>query len=434
MVLAVIAVFGFLYFQGGGTTPGGENAGTNFLSRFNPFASNNTPTSPAETPPIDINGDGIITNEEMAVVKLKKVSSMPIAGFTIFAKERLKEEILVTPTETTTPPQTPIKKVATKPVPPKTEFALALRYVERATGNIYQTFADKIEERRFSGTIIPKVYDAYFGNSASSVVMRHLKGDDRTIETFMGTLPKEKLGEDLDTNEIKGSFLVDNIKDISVSPDASKIFYLFNAGESALGTTLNLSDSKKTQIFDSAFTEWNSFWPSSKIVTLTTKPSGGVPGYMYTVDVDKKNLTKVLGGVNGLTTLMSPDGKLILYSNNNLSLYLYHTDTKTFELLGVKTLPEKCTWDKTSEFIYCAVPSFIENTTYPDSWYRGEVSFSDQIWRISIKDRNATMIADPFLFAGGEDIDGIKLSVDSTENYLFFVNKKDSYLWELELK
>ena len=35
---------------------------------------------------------------------------------------------------------------------------------------------------------------------------------------------------------------------------------------------------------------------------------------------------------------------------------------------------------------------------------------------------------------GTEDIDAIKLTIDEGENYLFFVNKKDSYLWELDLK
>ena len=33
-----------------------------------------------------------------------------------------------------------------------------------------------------------------------------------------------------------------------------------------------------------------------------------------------------------------------------------------------------------------------------------------------------------------EKLDGIKLALDAGENYLFFVNKKDSFLWELNLK
>jgi hypothetical protein len=43
------------------------------------------------------------------------------------------------------------------------------------------------------------------------------------------------------------------------------------------------------------------------------------------------------------------------------------------------------------------------------------------------------MLADPAAISG-EEIDGIKLALDADENYLFFVNKKDSFLWEYSLK
>ncbi|MDE2399492.1 MAG: hypothetical protein KGL67_00545 [Patescibacteria group bacterium] len=455
LALIIIGLFGFLYLRSGTTPVEVVSNGTNFLSMFNPFRSN--PSTPGTTPPeTNTPGEDQGTQSgEVVAENLKKVSTMPIAGFTIFSKERLKEVPVVVPppsttdstttpatttTPTTTTPATPpsaapVKKApVVKPVPPKTEFAEAVRYVERATGNIYQTFVDKIEEKKFSQTVIPKIYDAYFGNQGMSVVMRHLKLGDATIETFYGLLPKEKFGEDLTNNEIKGSFLPDNVKDISLSPDASKIFYLLNVGNSAVGTILNLADGKKTQIFNSVFSEWNSNWGSANTITLTTKPSGAVPGYMYAINVGTKNFSNVLGNVNGLTTLMSPSGKLVLVGNGSLSLYIYHTDTKAFDQLGVNTLPEKCTWNKMSDAVYCAVPTFITGATYPDDWYRGEISFSDQIWKINIKDGNTKMIADPLAITNPEDIDGIKLAVDNNENYLFFVNKKDSFLWELSLK
>ncbi len=441
LVIAVIAVYGFLYFKNNNT--GGEDTGTgiNFLSQFNPFNSK-PPTKPNTPGGTDIPNTEPGTNNtetENSIAKLKKVSSISVAGFGLFMKERLKEVPVPIPPATTVDgtPATPPAKTNTKPTPPPTELALAIRYVDRATGNIFQTFADKIEERKFSQTVIPKVYDAYFGKNAESVVMRHLKTNERTIETFLGTLPKEKLGEDIESNEIKGTFLNDNIKDISISPDATKMFYLFNSvaasGESAIGTILNFADSKKIQIFSSPFTEWLSLWATPKTITLTTKPAGVVAGYMYTIDVDKKNLVKMLGGINGLTTSTSPNGKLVLYANNNLSLSLYHTDTKISEAVEINTLPEKCVWNKTSEFVYCAVPQDPTAGSYPDDWYKGEVTFSDQIWRINVQDGTANILAD-LSAAAGEDIDGIKLAVDSGENYLFFVNKKDSILWELALR
>ena len=226
----------------------------------------------------------------------------------------------------------------------------------------------------------------------------------------------------------------EDITDASLSLDEGSIFYLFNSGDRVIGTTFSFLNNKKVQIFDSLFTEWLSLWPNNKMITFTTKPSSDVPGYMYAMDPAIKTLNKIIDRINGLTTLTGPSGKLVLYGNNNLDLNLYHPDTKAADLLGVKTLPEKCVWNKTSTVVYCAVPKLIEAGQYPDIWYQGEISFSDQIWKIDIKTGNATMLADPAIITGEGEIDGIKLAVDVGENYLFFINKKDSFLWKLTLK
>ncbi len=438
LVIVIIAVLGFLYLRKDTTTPTDPGIGTNFFSQFNPFGTK--PTPPVTKPPVDVSGYQPPTAPEQT--KLMKVSSMPVAGFTVFTKERLKD-VPVAPllVEEGVPggetPTTPTAKKSTKvtPTAPLTEFVLALRYVARSNGNIYQTFVDKIQERKFSKTVIPKVYDAYFGNRGNSVVMRYLKSNDETIETFVGALPKELLGGDTTiNNEVKGSFLPNNVKDASVSPDGSKIFYLFEDENGVVGTILNFTDNKKTQIFDSPFTEWLSVWPNSSLINLTTKPSANIPGYVYTMNSSGSNLSKILGDINGLTTLGGPNSKSILYGDDKLSLNIYNIDKRSSEKLGLKTLPEKCVWNKTGDFIYCAVPITVEGNLYPDAWYQGVTTFDDQFWKIDVKTGNTTTILDPVDEKGGTAIDGTKLTLDENENYLFFVNKKDSFLWKLDLK
>lgn len=449
IILVIIAIgsFAFFYFYKP-TNPVITDTGsiTNFISEFNPFGKSKTiNTTTKEENTTDVSGYVPTTISDVPKGVLTKVSSFPVAGFGLFMKERFKdvpviekpvEPVVVEPAipEVKTTTKT-TKKAVTKPTAPPTEFIGAIRYVNKATGNIYQTFTDKIEERRFTTTTIPRVYEAYFGNKGESVVMRYLKVDNQTIETFIGSLPKELLGADTtSSNEVKGSFLPENISDVSVAPDTSKLFYLFNTNESVAGIITNMLDNAKSQIFDSQFTEWLSFWPNTKMITLTTKPSSNVPGYMYAVDPAKKDFTKLLGGINGLTTLTSPDGKSVLYSNNNLILNVYSIATREYNIMGVKTLSEKCIWTKNSEVVYCAIPKFVEPSSYPDAWYQGEVSFSDQIWKIEIKSGNMKMLIDPATVEGGEDIDGTKLALDENENSLFFINKKDSYLWYLDLK
>jgi len=443
--IALVILFGFFYFNRGAGVPGEDDGGNNFFSNLNPFRRDTTPkppvvNSPSDTGNVDLDG-------ELLSIKLKKVSSMPITGYAPFQKERYKElPPVVTPPpvdEATTPPTTTPPKVVPKPTPPPTEFVTALRYADRATGNIFQTFADKIDERKFSTTLIPAVYETFFGNNGESVLMRYLKSNDITIETFAGLLPKEMLGGDTTSeSKVVGSFLPQGVTDISISPDTTKAYYLFNTRvedtDIATGVILDILKNTKTQVFDSPFTEWLSQWPNARMITLTTKPSYATPGYMYAIDpgntTSTRGLTKILGDINGLTTLTAPNGKLILYGDSSLSLAIYSTTTNTASAVGVDTIPEKCVWNATSEFIYCAVPTTLPGAQYPDSWYKGEVTFSDQIWKIDAINGGTTLLIDPLQVPGGEDIDGIKLALDENEQYLFFVNKKDSFLWELELK
>jgi len=509
--IATIVVAIFLYIQKPATEQPASNEGTNFVSDFSPFGTRPTPSNTESTNNSDNKGNLPATPSETPQLQLEKVSSMSIAGFTAFQKERLKD--LPTPVasqEDLGVPYNfgsatlkmgssgdPVKEIqrflnttlnlnvelngifdagifdlvkrwqndhgltadgiignktkgvmyssvgqevtGSTPTPPPTEFSTALRYVDQETGNIYQTFTDKIEERKFSDTIIPKVYDAYFGNDGDSVVMRYLKTGDRVIETFVGTLPKEVLGADTaGSNEITGTFLPNNVRDISISPDGSKMFYMFENTGNMIGTILNFKNNKKTQVFESAFTEWLSLWPNNNMITMSTKPSNNIPGYMYAINPAKKDLNSVMQDINGLTTLTSPDGKTVLYGENDLqgklSLGIYHTDTGGIEPLGLETLPEKCAWGKGSNFIYCAVPRSSDARLYPDTWYQGEVSFNDRFWKIDAKTGNTTLLLDPVGVTGGEEVDGIKLALDENEDYLFFVNRKDNFLWEIKLK
>ena len=150
IILAIIAVvaFGFFYFnQPTNTATEGGNSGTNFIANFLPFGKSKT-TAPTDTAiPTDISGYEPPTEEEQSDIKLKKVSSSPVAGFGVYMKERFKE--IPNPSQTL-----PLSgeegsggQSATSVAPP-TEFAPALRYVDRITGNIYQTFADIVDERK----------------------------------------------------------------------------------------------------------------------------------------------------------------------------------------------------------------------------------------------------------------------------------------------
>ncbi len=413
VVLVVIAagVWGFLISRR--PVPGeSPSSGATFVSTFWPFGNTNK-NAPSETSaPLQESAPGLQeTNqgEQAPAVNLRKVSSMPIAGYGVFMKERYGAS--------------------------GAQKAPYARYADKSTGNIYQTFADKIEERKFSASEVPGLYETVFGGNGENVIMRYLKNDDRTIETYDGSVPKEILGSDTSAanNQLTGTFLPENISALSLSPDFSKIFYIAPSGEGVAGITADISGRGKSQVFYSPFSEWISQWPNSRMISLTTKASGQAPGYMYSVDPTNKSFIKILGSIAGLTTLTSPSGRKVLYADGNMSLRVYDRNTGQSVAMGVNTLPEKCVWGSGSDVIYCAAPKSPPSALYPDAWYQGTVSFSDSIWKLDPSSGNSSFLADPSGVNGIGNIDAVELKIDPSGNYLFFMDKTSSYLYELVL-
>lgn len=399
-----------------------ENDKPGFLANFLPFGKNKNNENNTQ------NTNEIIQEEfiDLDKVQLAKISSLPISGYGIFLKERFSFVPTVVPGENTSTGEV-------IPVAPPTELVSVLRYAAKSTGNIYQTFIDETEERKVTESIIPKLVETYFGDGGESVIMRYIKNDGQTIMTFAGKIPGDILGGDSSENTVAGSFLPENIIDMAVSPLSDKIFYLSKIGNNVLGTTSSPLGIQKIQIFDSAYTEWLTGWPNENVITLTTKASSFSPGFMYTLNPNSTEFKKILGNINGLTTLTSPNGNLVLYGNNKMDMFVYNQNTNRVTKLKTKTLPEKCVWANDSLKIYCFVPQEIITASYPDSWYQGEISFSDTIWGIDTQTGDELSIVIPENIGVLEEFDGIKPTLDQENNNLFFINKKDSYLWRLKL-
>ncbi|MEQ1561664.1 MAG: hypothetical protein ABL899_03015, partial [Nitrospira sp.] len=146
---------------------------------------------------------------------------------------------------------------------------------------------------------------------------------------------------------------------------------------------------------------------------------------------------RILPGIFGLNTLVSPKGDRVLYSEtygDGLSIKTFvRKDRKTIDIPTV-TLPEKCVWSRNEPtYVFCAVPQTIQGKEYPDTWYMGLTSFNDQIWKIDTDSGGATLIAIP-RETTPEEIDATNLSLSKNENILLFINKKDGALWSLNLE
>lgn len=332
---------------------------------------------------------------------------------------------------------TPVKK------PDNIEIVEMARFVDVASGYIYDQALRKIEQPiTRTETTVPRVKEAFFDNTGTKAVMRYLA--DEVIQTYLVKLDFPEVDPNLTKEErdavskvakVTGEFMPENIKVFDASNDKKSFFYLNPISGGVAGITQNFATKAKKQVFDSPLTEWIADYASDAKIGLTTKASGVVPGYSYVIDTKTSSLSKSIGGKNGLTTLLSPDGKKLLYSESgegSIGAFMLELATGKITAVSPSTLPEKCVWTKDSTKLYCAAPVKSVSMLYPDDWYKGKRSFDDALWVIDASDYSGNIIYDIFS-KKSEKIDATNLSLNAEEDYLGFINKKDGILWGFDL-
>jgi hypothetical protein len=397
----------------------------------------NTTTLPGNASSTDTVSAPLITENIQAETKqipvLRKIFQDPVAGVGFFSKNIFATSSAVTETVlvangTSTARETSII------TPAQTRLVgtvQTIQFVERATGHIYETATSSLTLSKLSNTTIPKIYEAMF-ISKDSLLLRGLYESTDIVSTRLANLQlatptsTEKV---LVTKEQSRDML-----QVALSPTKNKLLSLQK--NSPILRISNVDGSSPVTLFDSEFNEWLISWPIERFITLTTKASAFVEGYMYTINTTSRDMQKVIGDKLGLTTLMSPDGKKVLYSESSSGstyLYTYDLQTKNSRPLFFRTFAEKCIWsNKNADIVFCAVPRNIALGDYPDVWYLGLTSFTDSIWRINIKTGQTNLVAH-LDELGGEDIDVVNPQLNSDDSYLTFNNKKDLSLWGLQL-
>ncbi len=411
LIVGASAVFFYLRIK---KTPiPGTQTTTNAYPNFNSTTS--TSTSPSTPETTGGNNETPVTPPTSS--PFHKITEFSVAGATFF------EDLRPIPTTEVALPGGVKPAKGKKVVAPKPKFEVvpSIRYVERVTGHITQMYLDTKVTGEVSNSTIPNIHEALFDAKASSIIYRYLAEDGKTITSFLATL-----------GGTKGEFLPSDILDVSLSPDKNKFFYITKTFTGVVGTTRAFKDTKKIQVFNSSLTEWISQWVNDQTIYLTTKASASVQGNMFSLNIANGVLSKVLGGVPGLTTLANKDGSLVLYNTSTTTgpvLRIYNVKNSTTKDLNLNGLPEKCVWSNIT--LYCAIPSQIPGSNYPDSWYQGITSFDDQFVKIDTSVGTVTTLGDSTTETA---VDGTHLFLNKDGTELFFINKKDFTLWGIDIK
>jgi hypothetical protein len=88
-------------------------------------------------------------------------------------------------------------------------------------------------------------------------------------------------------------------------------------------------------------------------------------------------------------------------------------------------------WSKNTT-LYCGASNYPTNINFPDAWYQGLFSFSDEVWGVDPETGiSAPIIETKDIVPDGIDIES--LIVSSDESFLTFINKQNGELWLADL-
>lgn len=310
--------------------------------------------------------------------------------------------------------------------------ATFVRYVDRATGHIFDVNPTTLEKIQILNTTMPQIYEALWKQDGSGFIARSVdEGSDAITNTSISLAAPKSTSTTSYTAQ--ATLLRGAIDDIAISGTS----LVYSLSDSGVVATAGFSGEKPRTIFQSDFTDWR-IVPTSGAgnVLVFTKASSEAQGYAYTTSISAGSLTKVLGPITALTGLLSNDAKRVLYSGidgtSNVFASLSISGKATTNLFPV-TLSEKCVWGtQSAASVFCGVPKGGFGGTTIDQWYKGLTHFDDQIWKYDTISGTAQILFDPESTLGME-IDAEKLVVSPKEDYLFVTDKTTLSLWALKL-
>ncbi len=328
------------------------------------------------------------------------------------------------PTSTDTPAAPKkLRQLTTRPVAGAAFTTDAVRFMERGTGHLYDVPLAGGTEILVTGTTIPKVVDATFSESGSRVALS--REENGTHALSVGTITK--------TNEGNGTLdsinLPQGAKDVAFTTTGEEVRYLQVTSAGSSGHSYNIAKKTDSTLFSLPLRDIEMIWGDDAVYAYTT-PSGSTRGYVYKIEGGVP--TYVTSGQYGLMGVQWADGIALTYLENN-TLTSYQSSQIGQRKQAITMFPEKCIGSLSNTlYMYCAAPVGALNNNYPDSWYKGTVSFADSLWEVDLGFQEAEILSN-FTTESGRDIDVEKIGISSDGTKLYLINKNDHSLWLYDL-
>lgn len=298
-----------------------------------------------------------------------------------------------------------------------------VRFVERATGYIFETSTDTNELTRITNTLFPKVYEAHVGKNGV-VIIRGID-DNGNLATSVGiatTTPGSSSPKALSLTALS-----QNIEALVLKPSGDTILYIRENpdGTPTLMQALWNNANAKT-LAETGISGWQLQFLEDGRIFLVQNIANGIVNNAY--EVKGGRLLQSVGGVRGLMFLPQENSESVLYSSEDGTLSARMTNDVAPVTLPIKTTADKCVWAKApSTTVYCAVPRNAL-TGSSEARLRGEIYTSDFWWSVEANSGNAKL-----LFSSDAPVDVENARLTSGDPHILFMNAIDKTLWALRI-
>lgn len=384
IVVAVIIALMVMFFSSLGNGENGDRQGMNLFDAIFPFGS------APDTGSGPIVGSQEEDIDQRPVPRLRLISERPTSGGAPFADA---ERTLI-------------------------------RFMDRETGHLYETYADTRTVTRVSNTTIPGVQEVLWINQSEAII-RSLSG--REVENFYIRVS----GATTTTQTVTGTFMGTWVRG-SLSTNGQTLATVWDEESGITLRTSNASGGSEQTLYTSPI---RSLVPirTNTSTFIQTAPAANIEGFLYRVA--NGNLIPTLRDV-GLFALPSPNGRFVLFSSggtNFSSLNMFDTETGEETPLPFTGVASKCIWTQDSARVLCGIPRFLPAGEYPDAWLFGRVSFSDALWSIDPLSGETLRLAD-FEEEYQTSIDLWQPSIDGEGEVITFINKNDLSFWSFQVE
>lgn len=307
--------------------------------------------------------------------------------------------------------------------PAISEDGKKILYFERDSGKILSADFSGQNSSLVMGKILSGLTEAKWAPNGSKVIVNQKGGKKSYLE--------------LETEEAVA--LSTGISDLAWDKNSLKIAYLFYDSKTGDGqiSIANPDGSVFKNIIPTRANRLKIDWVNNDKISFYSPTEEDHS--LFSLDIESKQLEKVLDSLLGLKIIWSPDGSKLLYSHQppfveasgdrkQVELALLDLESKAIFAVDLQTEADRCVWSLNSLYIYCGASS---TRTADNPQLNSSEQFSDSLYQLDIARKEFGLIFKPSL---ADEIKIKKPLLSPAENFLFFINDLDQYLYRINLE